>query len=67
MGYGYITMKSGEGSLKKRTLLFGIRPIFADRNFRDLWKIFGENGRNFLDSCIGHSAGRILAVAVEKI
>lgn len=29
MEYGYITMKSGEGSLQKRTLLFGIRPIFA--------------------------------------
>ena len=67
MEYGYITMKSRDGSLQKRTLLFGIRPIFAARNFRDLWKIFGENGRNFPDSCIGHSAGRILAVAVEKI
>lgn len=53
--------------MQKRTLLFGIRPIFAAQNFRDLWKIFGENGRNFPDSCIGHSAGRILAVAVEKI
>lgn len=67
MEYGYITTKSRDGSLQKRTLLFGIRPIFAARNFRDLWKIFGENGRNFLDSCIGHSAGGILAVAVEKI
>ena len=53
--------------MQKRTLLFGIRPIFADRNFRDLWKIFGENGRNFPDSCIDHSAGGMPAVAVEKI
>lgn len=53
--------------MQKRTLLFGIRPIFAARNNRDLWKIFGENGRNFLDSCIGRSAKRIPAVAVEKI
>lgn len=52
--------------MQKRTLLFGIRPIFAARNFQDLWKIFGENRRNFLDFCIGPSAGRILAVAVEK-
>ncbi len=43
------------------------RTALPDGVFTLLTLAVTENGRNFPDSCIGHSAGRILAVAVEKI